>query len=144
MQEFRLIFKERGIKKAARQFLRLVGNTRHFAFYGKMGVGKTTFIKALCQHLKAEDLVSSPTFAIINEYNSEKQGIIYHFDFYRIKSVDELLDIGFHEYCSDDAWCFVEWPEKGEELLTDDFLPVMIEEDDKQNRVLRFDMRVQN
>ncbi len=144
MQEFRLIYREKGIRRAAKQFLRLVKGKRHFAFYGKMGAGKTTFIKAVCEHLSAEDLVSSPTFAIINEYNSEKEGTIYHFDFYRIKSVDELLDIGFHEYLTDDAWCFIEWPEKGEELLTDDFLPVHIEEDDKNNRVLKFPVSMGN
>lgn len=113
--------------QVAKDFLDAVGTNKRFAFYGAMGVGKTTFITALCKKLKATDLVSSPTFAIVNEYETELQDIIYHFDFYRIKNSEELYDIGFEEYCQQDSWCFIEWPEKAEELLPDDIIPVVIE-----------------
>jgi tRNA threonylcarbamoyladenosine biosynthesis protein TsaE len=142
MQEFRLIFKLKGIERAARQFLRLTKGKKHFAFYGEMGVGKTTFISTICKLLNAEDLVSSPTFSIINEYNTQKGEIIYHFDFYRIKSAKELLDLGFNEYCADDTYCFIEWPEKGEEVIPDDFLAVTIVEQSDQKRLLKFSGRV--
>lgn len=141
MQELRLIYRLKGIERAAKQFLRLTKNKKHFAFYGDMGSGKTTFITTLCKLLESEDLVSSPTFSIINEYNTLKDEVIYHFDFYRIKSNEELMDIGFHEYCSDDAYCFIEWPEKGKELIPDDFIAVTILEQEDQSRLLKFEFR---
>jgi tRNA threonylcarbamoyladenosine biosynthesis protein TsaE len=113
-------------EQIAADFIEAVGTNRKFAFYGAMGAGKTTFITALCNKLKTIDLVSSPTFAIVNEYETELHDIIYHFDFYRIKNSEELYDIGFEEYCQQDSWCFIEWPEKAEELLPDDIVPVTI------------------
>jgi tRNA threonylcarbamoyladenosine biosynthesis protein TsaE len=126
------------IDKSAAEFLRNNKEYKKFAFYGSMGAGKTTFITALCKVLKATDLVSSPTFSIVNEYSTETGNTIYHFDFYRIKSPIELFDIGFEEYCVDDAWCFIEWPEKAEELIPDDFLKVFIEVGDNGKRTLRY------
>ncbi|MBN1599730.1 MAG: tRNA (adenosine(37)-N6)-threonylcarbamoyltransferase complex ATPase subunit type 1 TsaE [Bacteroidales bacterium] len=137
MKNLRLVYIEEDIERTAKQFLALVGKNKHFAFYGAMGAGKTTFIKALCNVIGTEDLVSSPTFAIINEYSANSGEPIYHFDFYRIKSPTELFDIGFHEYLSDSGYCFIEWPEKANELI-DDFLKVKIKEIKGGKRVLTF------
>ena len=121
----------------AKQFINLTKGYKKFAFYGKMGVGKTTFIIALCKELGAVDIVNSPTFTIINEYRTRTGNAIYHLDFFRIKSVDELFDIGFEEYLNEDVYCFIEWPEKGEEILYDDIVKVFIDEIDKNKRQLK-------
>ena len=113
-------------------------NKRHFAVRGEMGAGKTTFIKAVCLQLGARDLVSSPTFSIVNEYFDSKGVPIYHFDFYRIKNTVELFDIGFEEYCRSGGYCFIEWPEKAEECIPDDFLNISIEEENSGIRKLTF------
>jgi len=100
-----------------------------FAFYGKMGAGKTTFIKALCDVLGVDDVVNSPTFAIVNEYHSAVlEGPVFHFDFYRIKHVEEAFDIGTDDYFYSGAPCFIEWPELIEPLLPDNAVRVEIEE----------------
>jgi tRNA threonylcarbamoyladenosine biosynthesis protein TsaE len=122
------------IDEAATNFLSQHANYRKFAFYGSMGAGKTTFITALCKALKAIDLVSSPTFSIVNEYETQSGDLIYHFDFYRIKNSEELFDIGFEEYIQNNNWCFVEWPEKAEELIPENFLKILIEVEDNENR----------
>jgi tRNA threonylcarbamoyladenosine biosynthesis protein TsaE len=109
------------IKDAAKEFIRQMGNSRIFAFEGKMGVGKTTFIKAVCEELGVSDMINSPTFSIVNEYRSEKTGeLLYHFDFYRINSIREALDIGIEDYFESGARCFIEWPEKVEAFLPED------------------------
>ncbi|KAA6306303.1 tRNA threonylcarbamoyladenosine biosynthesis protein TsaE, partial [termite gut metagenome] len=96
---------------AARQFACEMGNNTVFAFYGNMGVGKTTFIKVLCEELGVTQIINSPTFAIVNEYRSEKTGeLIYHFDFYRIKKFEEVYDMGYEDYFYSSALCFIEWP----------------------------------
>lgn len=105
------------IADAALEFVSQIGEKRVFAFYGGMGAGKTTFIKAVCNQLGVNDAVTSPTFAIVNEYNSQ-MGPIYHFDFYRIKRASEVLDIGFDDYIYSGNLCLMEWPE-----LIEDFLP---------------------
>lgn len=140
MQQIILHFKEQDITRAVQQFLTLVGEKKHFAFYGVMGVGKTTFIKEICQQLGTNDLVSSPTFAIVNEYSDQKGLPIFHFDLYRIKNPVELLDIGFDEYCKADGYCFIEWPEIAEQYVTDDFLPVEIREEEDGVRKLSFNL----
>jgi tRNA threonylcarbamoyladenosine biosynthesis protein TsaE len=138
MKDIQLVFSEKQINKVALQFLKLTSNFRHIAFLGSMGSGKTTFITAICKQLGVNDLVSSPTFSIINEY-STKEGIsVYHFDFYRIKKEDELFDIGFEEYCDGNEYCFIEWPEKAEKLIPDDFLWVKIEEIKTNKRSISF------
>lgn len=124
-------------EQVAAQFINALQNNKKLAFYGSMGAGKTTFITALCKHLKATDLVSSPTFAIVNEYETETADIIYHFDFYRIKNAEELYDIGFEEYTQDNTWCFIEWPEKAKELIPDDFLKVEITIAEDSSRVIQ-------
>lgn len=115
------------IKRAASEFVALIGNRRIFAFYGYMGAGKTTFIKAICEELGVTDAVSSPTFAIVNEYASN-MGSIYHFDFYRIKRSSEVLDLGFEDYAYSGNLCLMEWPELIEEFLPEETIDVHIEE----------------
>ena len=115
------------IKRAASEFVALIGNRRIFAFYGHMGAGKTTFIKAICEELGVTDAVSSPTFAIVNEYAST-MGSIYHFDFYRIKRSSEVLDLGFEDYAYSGNLCLMEWPELIEEFLPEETINVHIEE----------------
>ncbi|MBR1835042.1 MAG: tRNA (adenosine(37)-N6)-threonylcarbamoyltransferase complex ATPase subunit type 1 TsaE [Bacteroidales bacterium] len=102
---------------------------RFFAFFGKMGVGKTTLIKELCTHLGVEETVCSPTFAIINEYTTGEGEPVYHFDFYRLKSAEEAFDIGYEEYFYSGAYCFTEWTEKIETLLPEHYVRVEIEEE---------------
>lgn len=109
-----------------------------FAFYGKMGAGKTTFIKAVCEALGVEDVINSPTFAIVNEYLAGNGEPIYHFDFYRIKKEQEVMDIGYEDYIYSDCLCFMEWPELIEDLLPEDTVKVTIEETEDGSRVIRF------
>lgn len=105
------------IHEAAKQFINNIGNNKVFAFYGKMGVGKTTFTKAICEVLGVQDVITSPTFAIVNEYTDGNGNPIYHFDFYRIKKLEEVYDMGYEDYFYSNSLCFIEWPELIEELL---------------------------
>ena len=123
------------IREAAKQFVEAMGDQHVFAFYGHMGAGKTTFIKALCEELGVEDVVTSPTFAIVNEYTPHSSLLaphasIYHFDFYRLKSIAEAYDIGYEEYFYSGCYCFTEWTEKIEEILPDHYVRVEITESD--------------
>ena len=125
------------ISSTARDFIAAIGDHRILAFYGKMGAGKTTFIAALCRELGVTEPVTSPTFAIVNEYRTHQSslsttegvGVIYHFDFYRIKRLEEAFDIGFEDYLESGALCLIEWPELIEELLPTDAVRISIEED---------------
>ena len=112
------------INEAAREFVAAMGDNTVFAFYGKMGAGKTTFIKAVCECLGVTDVINSPTFAIVNEYRSDSGELIYHFDFYRIKKLEEVYDMGYEDYFYSGALCFIEWPELVEELLPTDAVKV--------------------
>lgn len=125
------------LPRAAREFMENMDQDTVFAFRGKMGAGKTTFIAALCKALGVEDDVSSPTFAIINEYRSDTTAeLIYHFDFYRIKDEDEALDAGVEDYFYSGAICLVEWPEKIEGLLPGDVVNVTITENPDGSRTI--------
>lgn len=114
------------IQEAARQFVCQMGDAKVFAFYGKMGAGKTTFIKAICQELGVEDVITSPTFALVNEYTAGDGSPIFHFDFYRIKKLEEVYDMGYEDYFYSGALCLMEWPELVEELLPQDAVAVTI------------------
>lgn len=127
------------IQEAAHQFLEAMGHRKLFAFYGKMGVGKTTFIKAICEQMEVTDVINSPTFAIVNEYLDGDQRPIYHFDFYRIRKPAEVLDIGFEDYINSDAYCFMEWPEMIEGFLPEETVKVTMEEQDDGSRTVTFD-----
>jgi len=125
------------IRSAAREFVAGMGDGKVFAFYGKMGAGKTTFIKAVCEELGVGDVITSPTFAIVNEYESETQALtIYHFDFYRIKKIEEVYDMGYEDYFYGGGLCFIEWPELIEELLPEDAVKVTIDEQEDGSRVV--------
>lgn len=119
-------FQEEDIQQAASQFVAAMGESTVFAFYGKMGAGKTTFIKAVCRELGVEDTVNSPTFAIVNEYEDRSGEPVYHFDFYRIKRLSEAYDMGCDEYFYSGRPCFIEWPELIEELLPQETVRVDI------------------
>lgn len=110
------------INSVAAKFLDFVGDKTIFALYGPMGVGKTTFVKAIASCLGVMDDVSSPTFAIVNEYETNKGEVLYHFDFYRVNKISEALDFGYEEYFFSGRRCFIEWPEKIDELLPEDIV----------------------
>ena len=127
------------ITPAAQEFIAAMGDNTVFAFYGKMGAGKTTFVKAVCECLGVEDVITSPTFAIVNEYTSATTGdAIYHFDFYRIKKLEEVYDMGYEDYFYGGSLCFLEWPELIEDLLPEDATKVTIEETENGARVVKF------
>lgn len=127
------------INEAAKTFVENMGDGKVFAFYGKMGAGKTTFVKAICECLGVEDVITSPTFAIVNEYTSATTGdAIYHFDFYRIKKLEEVYDMGYEDYFYSGSLCFLEWPELIEDLLPEDATKVTIEETADGARVVKF------
>lgn len=124
------------LPEVARKLLGEFPDDRFFAFFGKMGVGKTTLIKEICAELGVNDNVCSPTFAIVNEYTDGAGEPVYHFDFYRMKSVAEAYDIGYEEYFYSGFYCFTEWTEKVEELLPERYVRVDIEEENG-NRILK-------
>lgn len=127
------------INEAAKTFVENMGDGKVFAFYGKMGAGKTTFVKAICEYLGVDDVITSPTFAIVNEYTSATTGdAIYHFDFYRIKKLEEVYDMGYEDYFYSGSLCFLEWPELIEDLLPEDATKVTIEETTDGSRVVKF------
>lgn len=126
------------IRTAAKAFIEQMDQNTVFAFYGKMGAGKTTFIKAVCEELGVSDVVNSPTFSIVNEYRSDDTGeLIYHFDFYRIQKIDEVYDMGYEDYFYSGTLCFIEWPELIEDLLPGDVVKVTIEENEDGTRSLQ-------
>ena len=133
------------IREAAQEFIKHIGDHRVFAFYGKMGAGKTTFIKAICEELGVEDVITSPTFAIVNEYTISNQGqqpvvdcqSVYHFDFYRIKKLEEVYDMGYEDYFYSGNLCFIEWPELIEELLPEGAVKVSIAEQEDGSRTVK-------
>lgn len=125
-----IIESESALPRAAQEFIGCIGDNKIFAFTGSMGAGKTTFISAICKSLGVEeDDISSPTFAIVNEYRSDTTGqLIYHFDCYRIEDDEEALDMGVEDYFESGSLCFIEWPDRIERFLPDDTVEVSIEE----------------
>lgn len=132
------------INEAARQFIQSIGDHKVLAFYGKMGAGKTTFTKAICEELGVEDVITSPTFSIVNEYTTNSEYLtpnvqpIYHFDFYRIKKLDEFFDMGGEDYFYSGNICFIEWPELIEEVLPEEAVKVTIDEEEDGTRTVTF------
>lgn len=120
----------------AKQLVKAIGEQRIVAFYGEMGAGKTTLIKAICEELGVDRIVSSPTFSIVNEYTSPR-GKIYHFDFYRIKNAGEAYDMGYEDYFYSKAYCFIEWPEKIAELMPLEYEKITITRDGEK-RIITF------
>lgn len=116
------------IHQTAKQFIQDMKGKTTFAFYGSMGAGKTSFIKAICEELGVKDVINSPTFAIINEYTLPDGNPIYHFDFYRIEKAEEAFDLGYEEYFYSGRYCFIEWPEMIESLLPTECVKVYIKE----------------
>ncbi len=125
-----------GIAAAAKQFVALMGTNKVFALFGPMGVGKTTFVRAVCQELGVQDTVTSPTFAIVNEYRTATARSVYHFDFYRIRKVEEVYDMGYEDYFYSGSVCFLEWPELVEELLPEDVERVNLTEAEDGDRTI--------
>ena len=122
----------------AKDILTQYPDARIFAFYGEMGVGKTTLIKQICKHLGVTGQTSSPTFAIINEYFTEKQETVYHFDFYRIEKQEDLIQIGVQDYLESGNYCFLEWPEMAEPLLKEHFIKITIEVHPEGSRYVKY------
>ncbi|QIK54593.1 tRNA (adenosine(37)-N6)-threonylcarbamoyltransferase complex ATPase subunit type 1 TsaE [Dysgonomonas sp. HDW5B] len=124
------------IANAASEFIKQMGDNTVFAFHGEMGAGKTTFIKAICEKLGVDDVINSPTFAIVNEYRSDSGELIYHFDFYRINKEEEAFDFGYEDYFFSGSLCFIEWPERIESLLPHDTVHVTVKEIENGSRVV--------
>lgn len=124
------------ISETAKQFIFQIGKNKIFAFNGNMGVGKTTFIKAICEELGVEENVNSPTFSIINEYQTKGGKIIYHFDCYRINKIEEAVEIGLEEYIYSGNLCFIEWSENIASLLPDSIVNVYLVENENGERLI--------
>jgi tRNA threonylcarbamoyladenosine biosynthesis protein TsaE len=127
------------IDTIAKKFVENMGNRKVFAFYGEMGAGKTTFIKAICGALGVTETITSPTFAIVNEYEKEEGEPIFHFDFYRIKDIDEAYDFGYEDYFYSGNICFIEWPQLVEPLLPENVVKVQIVIEDNEQRTILVD-----
>jgi tRNA threonylcarbamoyladenosine biosynthesis protein TsaE len=128
---------EQDVERVAHEFLPLLREYKVVAFYGNMGVGKTTFIKGLCRVMGVEGTVTSPSFALVNEYEGKAGETIFHFDFYRLKNVTEVFDMGYEDYFFSNHYCLIEWPEKVAGVLPDDRLDVYIEEEEDGSRTLK-------
>jgi tRNA threonylcarbamoyladenosine biosynthesis protein TsaE len=127
---------KRELRSSVKKLLDQTGEKKIYAFYGAMGAGKTTIIKALCEYLGASDLVSSPTFTLVNEYRTTRGESMYHIDFYRIKKHDEVFDFGIEEYLTGEKYCFMEWPELIEDILPEETVRVRISVEDNEARTL--------
>ena len=124
------------LRRIAKQIIVDFPENKVVLFYGEMGVGKTTLIKVLCEELGVEEPTNSPTFSIVNEYLTKNKQSIYHFDFYRIEEEEEVFDMGYEEYFYSNNYCFIEWPEKIQNLLPDTALKVILELEDENNRLI--------
>jgi len=125
------------IAKIIAEYIQNNSDTNCCAFYGSMGVGKTTLIKAICQQFEVKEEVTSPTFAIVNEYTNNNNKTIYHFDFYRINKIEEVYDFGYEEYFYSSKLCLIEWPEFIEELLPEKYIKINIELSENQKRIIK-------
>ena len=128
--------KAQELDEIAKAIVEVFENEKKIVFFGEMGVGKTTLIKSICKVLNVQDIVTSPTFSVVNEYQNKDGNSLYHFDFYRIKNQEELFDLGLEEYIYSDNYCFIEWPEKAEGLLSDNFVQVQMTKN-KECRIIK-------
>jgi tRNA threonylcarbamoyladenosine biosynthesis protein TsaE len=133
-----LIKNKRYLHASARELLKKTGENKLLAFYGAMGSGKTTIIKALCEALGAVDIATSPTFTLVNEYKTISGESLYHFDFYRIRKTEEVFDFGIEEYFASNSYCFMEWPELVEDILPAGTVKIRITVTDDGQRILHF------
>jgi tRNA threonylcarbamoyladenosine biosynthesis protein TsaE len=131
-----LIKDKRHLSSASKKLLKHSGEKKLFAFYGSMGAGKTTIIKAICKVLGAVDIISSPTFTLVNEYRTSGGEILYHIDFYRIRKQEEVYDFGIEEYLTGDSYCFMEWPELVENILPAETIRIRVTVDENEQRCL--------
>lgn len=136
--EIKITNTNESLRQAAATFVEQMADNRIFAFYGSMGAGKTTLIKAICEQMGVEDVVNSPTFAIVNEYSDRDDKTIYHFDFYRIEKLEEVYDMGYEDYFYSGKVCFIEWPELIEEILPNDTVRVTISQETDGTRTIVF------
>lgn len=131
-----IIKDKKHLHQAASKLLKESEGKKLFSFYGGMGAGKTTIIKAICEELGAIDIISSPTFTLVNEYKTKNGEALYHIDFYRIKKLEEVFDFGVEEYLTGESYCFMEWPELVEDVLPSDTVKVRISVDESEQRIL--------
>jgi len=131
-----LIKDKKHLPAAAKMLLKHTRKKKVFALYGSMGSGKTTIIKVICDILDVTDIVTSPTFTLVNEYKTSNGEAIYHIDFYRIKKQEEVFDFGIEEYLTGDSYCFMEWPELIEEILPEGIVRIRITVEDNEQRNL--------
>ena len=131
-----IIKDKKHLHPAVKELLKHFGENRIFAFYGSMGAGKTTIIKAICELLGAVDIISSPTFTLVNEYRTSTGDALFHIDFYRINKQEEVFDFGIEEYLTGESYCFMEWPELIEEILPPETIRVKITVDNHEQRLL--------
>ncbi len=131
-----IIKNKRYLPSAARKLLEYAGESRIFAFYGSLGAGKTTIIKAVCKLLGASDIPGSPSFTLVNEYRTQSGESLYHIDFYRIKNIREVFDLGIEEYLYGRCYCFMEWPEMAEEVLPEKTVKVLITVGKNEERII--------
>ncbi len=124
------------LDEIAKAIVEVFENEKKIVFFGEMGVGKTTLIKSICKVLNVQDVVTSPTFSVVNEYQNKDGNSLYHFDFYRIKNQEELFDLGLEEYIYSDNYCFIEWPEKAKGLLSDNFIQIQMTKN-KECRIIK-------
>ena len=124
------------LDEIAKAIVEVFENEKKIVFFGEMGVGKTTLIKSICKILNVQDVVTSPTFSVVNEYQNKDGNSLYHFDFYRIKNQEELFDLGLEEYIYSDNYCFIEWPEKAKGLLSDNFIQIQMTKN-KECRIIK-------
>lgn len=134
-------FTESQLKGIAKELIDNHPGSRIFAIYGKMGVGKTTLIKAICQYLEITDIVGSPTFSLVNQYKTHDNQSVFHFDFYRLKKLEEAYDIGYEDYFYSENYCFIEWPEKIQSLLPEDCVKVYLEEESNALRRISYEQK---
>ena len=128
--------KAQELNEIAKAIVEVFENEKKFVFFGEMGVGKTTLIKYICKVLNVQDVVTSPTFSVVNQYRNKDGNTLYHFDLYRIENQEELFDLGLEEYIYSDNYCFIEWPEKAEGLLSDNFVQVQMIKN-KEYRIIK-------